>query len=89
MKLMKKEFDSWSAIIADYLLNEISEDDFINKADNDNEKLCEVYCYIGFKNLYKGNKQSAEEYFKKTVDTKVESFFEYKYAKNELSDIRR
>lgn len=41
------------------------------------ERLCEAYYYLGEKRILEGNRKGAEEFFRKSVETKIYSFIEY------------
>jgi transglutaminase-like putative cysteine protease/lipoprotein NlpI len=51
----------------------------------DLSRLCELYFYAGEKFLLDGNPGKAREYFRKTIDTGVVEFMEYKLAQRELA----
>ncbi len=79
-----KEKD-WEFTIAEFITDNINVNEILLKAGNDNEKLCEAYCYIGYKFLFNGDKTNAKSYFEKCIKTEVDYYFEYKFSNNELT----
>ncbi len=76
--------NEWEYSIAQYLTDNIKTEDLITLANENNEKLCEAYCYIGYKNLFNNDLNNANIYFEKCLKTEEIDQLEYLLAKNEL-----
>jgi lipoprotein NlpI/transglutaminase-like putative cysteine protease len=78
----------WPYPILQLLKNTIGVDQAVaatrSAGQSDPEKLCELYFYLGAKNLLDGNSRSARDYFRKSLDTGVVGFNEYAFAQREL-----
>jgi len=81
MNLIK---DNWAFNIAKYLTGGIKIKDLIKAADFMPERLCEAYCYIGYKSLFEKRKFRAKSYFKKSVKTNQKKYLEYEMSLYEL-----
>jgi lipoprotein NlpI len=75
----------WIRVISKYYLgvDRLAEKDVLREAtkcenkQEMEERLCEAYYYLGEKRLLEGNRKGAEEFFRKSVDTRIYSFIEY------------
>ena len=79
----------WPLSIAHFLLGTTSEADFLASASStdrtvDREQKCEAYYYAGSKRLVSGEKEKAEELFRRCLATEVTNFVEYVFARDEL-----
>ncbi len=79
----------WPEPVALMLMGEISRQECLKKAENNNARLdreqkCEAYFYIAQDCLIKDEKKEAEDYFRKCVSTGVKNFYEYDLAGIEL-----
>jgi len=45
------------------------------------ERLCEAYYYLGEHRLMHGDRKGAEEFFRKSIETDVHTFIEYRSSK--------
>ena len=45
------------------------------------ERLCEAYYYLGEHRLMQGDRKAAEEFFRKSIETDVHTFIEYRSSK--------
>jgi len=85
----RKNNTDWFAAIVNFLVGRTSEDRFLTIAGRGEgrkiqEQRCEAYFYAGTLRLIKGEKATALEYFRKSVETNVKAFTEYQSAKAEL-----
>lgn len=104
-QLMKKSEavgdDEWVKNIIHLYLNNISQQDLLDRLMDDmenyvegkvnkqlNERLCEAYFYLGKYNLLMNNKTDAEMFFKLALSTNVYEYVEHRYAQVELDLIR-
>ena len=81
--------DDWALKIGRFLTGQLSEADFINAANDTNEKKdksqhCEAWFYAGTKRLIAGDKATAQEDFKKCLATGLTHYFEYASSAAEL-----
>lgn len=81
------EKSDWYKMIAQFLIEELNMDTLLSNANKDNEKLCEVYFYIGYNYLINNKKDKAKDYFKKCINTNIDYYLEYKLAKFELEKL--
>ena len=87
---MDEASGDWYEKIAQFLLGNISESEFINAADNHNDpkkrngQRCEAYFYAANKNLLKGDLEKAIVLLKRCIDTGYREFYEFKGAKIQL-----
>ncbi len=88
--------DNWVSSIVDFYLGRISESAVLARLLTDvesqgelNNRLCEAYFYLGKFYANNGNSAIAENYFKLSLSTNVYEFVEHKYARIELTNIRR
>jgi lipoprotein NlpI len=80
----------WALRIGRFLTGQLSEDDLFKAAVNSNPRIdanqhCEAYYYAGSKRLIDGNKEGAQDYFKKCVATNVRIYTEFSSAQMELT----
>ena len=84
--------EEWVRTLSKYYLSMdgITEEQVLSKAKTGktptetNEQLCEAYYYLGMAKLWKGDKEGAKQFFKKSVETDVKNFNEYDLSKNNL-----
>jgi tetratricopeptide (TPR) repeat protein len=84
------EIDAWSNVIDRYLIGELSEDTFFQKAKDTaptfgkvSAQLCQAYYFSGMKHFFDGDKAGAVGLLQKAVDISV-SKLEYFNAKTQL-----
>jgi|GEM_PF-4217482 len=89
LKTNKNNFknNQWQYLIASFITDELKLEDFLSKCENDKEKLCEAYCYIGYKYLFEKKYVEAKEYFLKCIDTGITNYIEYSLSKKELKKL--
>lgn len=78
---------AWPHPLLQYLIGDKSIDQVLDAAragQKDSSRLCELYFYLGEKNLIEGKTDQAKEYFRKSVDTGVVEFNEYLMSKRNL-----
>lgn len=85
----------WASDIVKLYLNELSEKAFLSSlADNrltsqqQAERLCEAYFYLGKYRDINGDSEAAQDFYKLALATNVYGFIEHKYARLEL-DLHR
>ena len=86
--------DKWEKNIVDYYTGSLTEDDFLNAANDtsatkEKENKCEAYFYIGMNNLFQDNQEKAKECFEKCLEHEVKGFVEPKFAKVELDRMNK
>lgn len=79
----------WLARVAQFLLGQMTEPDFLAAATSSDEYLnrsqyCQAWYYCGLKQLLSGNKKQAAEDFAKSIATGQSALTEYASAKFEL-----
>lgn len=80
----------WAAKIIGFLLDRISEADFLASVPpKDQGRRCKAWYYAGMKRLLAGNKAKASDYFLQCVATGQWDFDEYQFAKAELKALDR
>jgi lipoprotein NlpI len=86
----------WATSIVDFYLDKMSESQVIATLLLDvksqtqlNNRLCEVYFYLGKFHAASGNTTKAENYFKLALSTNVYEYVEHKYARIELNNLRQ
>ena len=82
----------WTAQIGRFLLDQISESDFLDGAtspdtEKDRAQHCEAWYYAGMKSLLAGDKKTAGDYFNKCVGTREKNLYEYILAQAELKSV--
>jgi lipoprotein NlpI len=82
----------WISDIGRFLLNQISESDFLGTAtssnvEKDRAQHCEAWYYIGMKRLLAGDKKTAAVCFDKCLGTQEKNFDEYILAQAELKSL--
>jgi lipoprotein NlpI len=92
LKTRKGETNDWPVHVGHFLLDEISQDAFLNAADSTDVKKssgqhCEAYFYIAIKFLRAGNVASAKSFFQQCMDTEVKTFYEYRMARVKLKQL--
>lgn len=80
----KFQVDEWEYSIARYFTDQIALDEFISLAEENKEKLCEAYCFIGYKYLFNNDLSNADIYFDKCLKTEEKDQIEYLLVTNEL-----
>ena len=83
-----KRFDSedWEAYLFRYHQDTVTQSQLLSKASNSGER-CEAYFYIGYQYLLNGDNEKAREYFQKTIETKVDMYYEYTAARARLKQL--
>jgi lipoprotein NlpI len=82
--------DDWASQVGRFLSGQLTEPDFLVAAKNANtqtqagQRLCEAYFYAGSKHLFADDKETAADYFQKSVATGRKSCTEYQSALAEL-----
>src|SRR5262249_1363366 len=77
------ELRLWPTKVATFLVGELQETDFLNGAEN-GEQRCEAYYYVGAKRLIDGDAGTARTYFEKCTGTECKTSLEYTSAAAEL-----
>jgi lipoprotein NlpI len=82
----------WVSKIGEFLLDKISEADFLASANSSGEekdlgRLCEAWYYSGMKHLLTGDKKTAGAYFSKCLATQQTNVSEYDLAQAELKTL--
>lgn len=82
--------NDWPRPIAEHLAGRLTESkllESIGKEDPETsiQRYCEAYFYLGQQALVAGRTAEAAEYFRKTINTDVQSFVEWQYATLELA----
>ena len=85
----------WASAIVDFYLGRISENDVLNRIplgvtsrQDLNNRLCEVYFYLGKYFADRGQEAKAANYFKASLSTNVYDYVEHRYARLELDLMR-
>ena len=89
----RKGTEDWFGKIAGFLVGTVGEEELLEAARKGSrylrrERLCEAYAYIGARMLLADEKAAARENFRKSVDTGVYTFMEYRTAWCELRRLR-
>lgn len=91
-----KQDHAFAFMLIELFLDIKSEDDIFevlkqvkNHTQLKNEMLCEAYFYLGKYKQEQGDIQSAFDYFRLAISTRVYGFLEYRYAFFELDAIRQ
>lgn len=86
---------NWSRRIVSFFLGQLSQnellDSVVNGIENQqqlNERLCELYFYLGKYHLQQGNSSIANNFFKLSLSTNIYEFVEYRFARIELNKLR-
>ena len=87
--------DNWSRRIVGFFLQELSQKELLDSViagiENQqqlNERLCELYFYLGKYHVHQGNLSIANNFFKLSLSTNVYEFVEYRFARVELNKLR-
>jgi len=72
--------NDWERALLDFHLSRIDETQLLSKAKTRFEQ-CEALYYIGCRYRHEGDKNRAESYFRKALDTRIYSFYEYAGAR--------
>ncbi|GAA0852756.1 lipoprotein NlpI [Aliiglaciecola litoralis] len=87
--------NNWASIIVDFYLGNISRgsllNEFVNGVKNVNElnqRMCEVYFYMGKHYGKRGEKGMALNYFKMVLSTNVYEYVEHRYSRIEIDMLR-
>lgn len=80
-------FSPWQKTLDAFWQGNLPEGDLLSEAD-DICKQSEAEYYIGLKQLFAGNKSQAIKRFEKVLKTRTYSFFEYRYAKQLISQLQ-
>jgi lipoprotein NlpI len=90
------EAHDWQASIAQFLLGNLDDQEFLNEATTKavrptdvSPQICDAYYYAGMKHLLAGDKAGAAELFQKSLDTGQDDESEYKSAHAELSVLKK
>jgi tetratricopeptide (TPR) repeat protein len=88
-----RKINDWQSKIGRFLAGQISESELFEAAQSINQQTyvkqhCEAYFYTGTKQLIKGNKIIAAEYFKKCIETGAKDLSEYQSAASELKFLK-
>lgn len=78
---------SWAYKVASYLDGTMSEKDFLEAAQ-DNDQKTETNFYTGMVNLFDGKRVEAKERFEWVIKNGTREFIEYHYAVRELQDLQ-
>ena len=87
--------DDWPKRIGIYLAGHTSDESLVRDARNTkniftkHQQEAEAYYYIGMINLIKGSNQEAQDYFKRSVDTKQVQLTEYNLALEQLQRLQK
>lgn len=76
----------WPYSVIKYFAGEITDDELMNEAGDDEGRLCEVHCYIGFIHKFAGDEERARKHFKESLATGKTNFVEYIMAEFELGE---
>ena len=84
-----RTFKDWPSTLLSYISGEINEKTLLYAAFNPNPTLqiqqyCELWFYVGQRQLAEGNIEQARSAFQKSVETGVTDFAEYLASSNEL-----
>lgn len=80
---------SWPRAFAEHLLapESVTEDQVLSAAADAkdtyeaNGQLCEAYYFLGEQRLWRGDRKGAEDFFRKSIETKAYDYYEYDMAK--------
>ncbi|WJG11280.1 lipoprotein NlpI [Aliiglaciecola sp. LCG003] len=98
LKLNRKRLDNgnWATIIVDFYLGNITRNkllnDFVLEVKNLNElnqRMCEVYFYMGKYYGNKGQRGLALNYFKMVLSTNIYEYVEHRYSRIEIDLLRK
>jgi tetratricopeptide (TPR) repeat protein len=81
--------DKWVLCLLHYHQGQLKESELLSRAQDDKEKQCEAFFYVGYHYLLQGDKQKAREYFQRSFDTKVYGYYEYIGARARLEEMER
>lgn len=92
----KLDSDNWATTIVEFYMGNATEADVVarllhevNNQKQLNDRLCEAYFYLGKFSSLNGQKAKAANYFKLALSTNVYEYVEHRYARLELSRLRR
>lgn len=87
---------NWANVIVDFYLGNISRDDLLNSFLLDvkntqelNQRMCEVYFYLGKHYERQGDSGYALNYFKLVLSTNIYDYVEHRYSRLEISMLRK
>jgi lipoprotein NlpI len=86
-----REPTDWYSRLSWYLLGKLPEKKFFDRKTllfegrTESEGLCELYFYMGMKNLFDGNGKQAFSYFENALKTNVIYYTEFQSAKTEYA----
>lgn len=85
--------DQWPIEIASFLTGQVTESDLFKAAENSDKKKndgqhCEAFFYAGSKRLIEGDKNTATDYFEKSLSTGCNMLDEYRSAALELEFLK-
>ena len=89
LKAYLQDFDGeeWELALLQFNLGQLSERELLNKADNHRGKQSEAFFYAGYQYLLRGERDKAQRYFQKVLDTKTYCYGEYLAARARLSQL--
>jgi lipoprotein NlpI len=97
LKLNRAQLDSdnWANIIVDFYLGNKSRNTLLNEfvdgvknVNELNQRMCEVYFYIGKHYSHKGERGMALNYFKMVLSTNIYEYVEHRYSRIEIDLLR-
>jgi len=87
---------NWANVIVDFYLGDISRDELLNTFLQDvkntqelNQRMCEVYFYLGKYYEQQGDSGFALNYFKLVLSTNIYDYVEHRYSRLEISMLRK
>lgn len=98
LKLNRKSLDenNWANLIVDFYLGKITRDTLLNEfvigvknVNELNQRMCEVYFYMGKHYTKQGNRGLALNYFKMVLSTNIYEYVEHRYSRIEIDMLRK
>ncbi len=98
LKTNRRQLDeqSWATIIVDFYLGDITRgkllNQFVTGVKNTvelNQRMCEVYFYMGKHYSARGEKGLALNYFKMVLSTNIYEYVEHRYSRIEIDTLRQ
>ncbi len=90
------EESNWADVIVDFYLGDISRDQLLNSfmvgvknTQELNQRMCEVYFYLGKFYEQQGDTGFALNYFKLVLSTNIYDYVEHRYSRLEISMLRK
>jgi len=87
------DLNSWPGPVIKYYLGNATQQSVVSAVRDpdpvkEREKLCEAYFYLGEQALIAGQRDKAAQFFRKTLDSGIVSFYEYAGAQMELEALQ-